>query len=59
MVAKASTVGTTGLDLRIIGVVNEPGNAVGDAYTKIEVVQNLNSSNFRNVFVTAPVTTTN
>ena len=59
MVAKGSVVSTTGLDLRIVGVVNEPGNAIGDAYTKIEVVQNLNSANFRNVFVTAPVTTTN
>lgn len=58
MVAKASTAGTGVLDLKIVGVVNEPGNAVGDAYTKIEVIQALHSDNFRQVYVTAPVTAT-
>lgn len=56
MVAKASTVGTGVLDLKIVGVVNEPGNAVGDAYTKIEVTQALHTDNFRQVYVTAPTT---
>ena len=58
MVAKASTVGAGVLDLKIVGVVNEPGNAVGDAYTKIEVTQALHADNFRQVYVTAPVTST-
>lgn len=56
MMAKGSVVSTTGLDLRIVGVVNEPGNAIGDAFTKIEVVQNLNSAGYRQVYVTAPTT---
>ena len=57
--ADGSTVNTTGLDLKVIRVVDEPGNVTGDAKTKIEVLLNLHEDNFRNVFVTAPVTTTN
>ena len=57
--ADASTVTSTGLDLKIIRVVAEPGNTVGDSFTKIEVMINNHADNFRNVFVTAPVTTTN
>jgi len=57
--ADGSTAATTGLDLKVIRVVNEPGNTTGDAATKIEVLLNLHEDNFRNVFVTAPVTTTN
>tara|TARA_R100001510_G_C7635780_1_gene193953 strand:+ start:617 stop:1204 length:588 start_codon:yes stop_codon:yes gene_type:complete len=57
--ADGSTVATTGLDLKVIRVVDEPGNVTGDAKTKIEVLLNLHEDNFRNVFVTAPVTTTN
>ena len=56
--ADASTVGTGVQDLKVIGVVDEPGNAVGDAFTKIEVMLNLNEDNFRQVYVTAPVTAT-
>jgi len=55
----ASTVASTGLDLKVIRVVDEPGNKLDDAFTKIEVMLNNHADNFRNVFVTAPVTTTN
>jgi hypothetical protein len=57
--AAGDTAATTGLDLKVIRVVDEPGNVTGDAATKIEVLLNLHADNFRNVFVTAPVTTTN
>jgi len=57
--ADASTVTSTGLDLKIIRVVDEPGNTVGDSFTKIEVMINNHADNFRNVFVTAPVTIEN
>lgn len=57
--ADGSTAGTTGQDLKIVRVVDEPGNTTGDAFTKVEVLLNLHADNFRNVFVTAPVTTTN
>ena len=56
--ADASTVGTGVQDLKVIGVVDEPGNAVGDAFTKIEVMLNLHEDNFRQVYVTAPTTAT-
>jgi len=54
----ASTVGTGALDLKVIRVVDEPGNTLGDAYTKIEVMLNLHADNFRQVYVTAPATAT-
>jgi len=54
----ASTVGTGALDLKVIRVVDEPGNTLGDAYTKIEVLLNLHADNFRQVYVTAPATAT-
>jgi len=57
--ADISEVASTGLDLKVIRVIDEPGNVLGDAKTKIEVMLNLHADNFRNVFVTAPVTTTN
>ena len=56
--ADASTVGTGVQDLKVIGVVDEPGNTVGDAFTKIEVALNLHEDNFRQVYVTAPTTAT-
>ena len=43
---------------KVIGIVDEPGNVLGDAYTKIEVMLNLHEDNFRQVYVTAPVTAT-
>jgi hypothetical protein len=43
-------------DLRVIGIVDEPGNTPGDTATKIEVVLNLHTANFRTVNVTAPTT---
>lgn len=56
--AEASTRGTgVGQDFKIIGIVDEPGNTPGDAYTKIEVMLNLHRDNFRSVVVTAPVST--
>lgn len=54
----ASTVGTGVLDLKVLRVVDEPGNTLGDAYTKIEVLLNLHADNFRQVYVTAPATAT-
>ncbi len=56
--ADQSTAGTGVQDLKVIGVVDEPGNALGDAATKIEVMLNLHEDNFRQVYVTAPVTAT-
>jgi hypothetical protein len=46
------------VDLKVIRVVDEPGNVTGDAATKIEVLLNLHADNFRQVYVTAPVTAT-
>jgi len=54
----ASTVGAGALDLKVVRVVDEPGNVLGDAYTKIEVMLNLHADNFRQVYVTAPATAT-
>jgi hypothetical protein len=48
----------TGL-FRVIAVVDEPGNAVGDAYPKIEVVFNYDAADYQNVVTSAVVTTTN
>jgi hypothetical protein len=56
--ADQSTAANTVQDLKVIGVVDEPGNVLGDAYTKIEVMLNLHEDNFRQVYVTAPVTAT-
>lgn len=56
--ADGSTAGTTTQDLKVIRVVDEPGNVTGDAFTKIEVTLNLHADNFRQVYVTAPVTAT-
>lgn len=56
--ADASTVGTGAQDLKVIGVVNEPGNVLGDAFTKIEVMLNNHVDSFRQVYVTAPATAT-
>ena len=56
--AEQSTAANTVQDLKVIGVVDEPGNVLGDAYTKIEVMLNLHEDNFRQVYVTAPVTAT-
>ena len=55
---RQSTAANTVQDLKVIGVVDEPGNVLGDAYTKIEVMLNLHEDNFRQVYVTAPVTAT-
>ena len=56
--ADRSTAAATVQDLKVIGIVDEPGNVLGDAYTKIEVMLNLHEDNFRQVYVTAPVTAT-
>lgn len=56
--ADVATVGAGTLDLKVIRVVDEPGNTTGDAFTKIEVALNLHEDNFRQVYVTAPVTAT-
>ena len=48
----------TGL-FRVIAVVDEPGNAVGDAYPKIEVAFNYDAADYQNVVTSAVVTTTN
>lgn len=62
IVAK-TTAGTTGKAtngaLRIIGIVDEPGNAVGDAFTKMEVEFNHRADDYQNVLTSAVVTTTN
>jgi len=52
--ADASTRGTGALDFKIIGIVDEPGNTPGDAFTKIEVMLNLHRDGYRGVVVTAP-----
>ena len=49
---------TTGL-FRVIGLVDEPGNEYGDAYTKLEVVFNFDTDDYQNAVVSAVVTTTN
>jgi hypothetical protein len=49
---------TTGL-FRVLGIVDEPSNAAGDAYTKLEVVFNYDSADYQNVVTSAVVTTTN
>lgn len=55
----AGSVGKAGVGaLRVVGIVDEPGNEVGDAYTKLEVVLNTQADNFRQVYVTAPATAT-
>lgn len=56
--ADGSTAAATTQDLKVIRVVDEPGNTTGDAATKIEVLLNLHADNFRQVYVTAPVTAT-
>ena len=61
LVAKttAGTAGKAGVGaLRVVGVVDEPCNKVGDAYTKLEVVLNTQAANFRQVYVDAPATAT-
>jgi|TARA_R110000744_G_scaffold321446_1_gene427540 hypothetical protein len=57
----AGSVGTSAAGLfRVIGVVDEPGNAVGDPYTRLEVqMGTTNQQNFINVLVSTPVTVTN
>lgn len=57
----AGSVGTSAAGLfRVIGIVDEPGNAVGDPYTRMEVQMNAtNQQNFINVLVETPVTVTN
>jgi hypothetical protein len=57
--ADVSTVASSGAALRILRVVEEPGNVAGDAYTKIEVKLNNHQDNFNNVLVSTPATTTN
>ena len=49
---------TTGL-FRVIGLVDEPSNEYGDAYTKLEVVFNYDAADYQNAAVSAFVTTTN
>ena len=49
---------TTGL-FRVIGIVDEPGNAAGDAFTKLEVAFNYDATDYQNVVTSAVVTTTN
>jgi len=62
IVAK-TTAGSTGKAtnglLRVIGVVDEPSNAVGDAFTKMEVAFNYDATDYQNVVTSAVVTTTN
>jgi len=62
IVAK-TTAGSTGKAtnglLRVIGVVDEPSNAVGDAFTKLEVAFNYDATDYQNVVTSAVVTTTN
>jgi len=57
----AGSVGTSAAGLfRVVGIVDEPGNAVGDPYTRMEVQLNAtNQQNFINVLVSTPVTVTN
>jgi hypothetical protein len=57
----AGSVGTSAAGLfRVVGIVDEPGNAVGDPYTRMEVQMNAtNQQNFVNVLVETPVTVTN
>jgi hypothetical protein len=57
----AGSVGTSAAGLfRVIGIVDEPGNAVGDPYTRLEVQMGaVSQQNFINVLVTTPVTVTN
>lgn len=57
--ADVSAVASSGAALRILRIVDEPGNVAGDAYTKIEVKLNNHQDNFNNVLVSTPVTTTN
>jgi hypothetical protein len=49
---------TNGL-LRVIGIVDEPSNAAGDAFTKMEVAFNYDATDYQNVVTSAVVTTTN
>lgn len=56
--ADRSTAGAGAQDLKVIAVVDEAGNALGDAATKIEVMLNLHEDNLRQVYVTAPTTAT-
>jgi hypothetical protein len=62
IVAK-TTAGTSGKAtnglLRVIGIVDEPGNAAGDAFTKMEVAFNYDATDYQNVVTSAVVTTTN
>ena len=62
IVAK-TTAGTTGKAtngaLRVIAIVDEPDNAVGDAFTKMEVEFNHPADVYQNVLTSAVVTTTN
>jgi len=62
IVAK-TTAGTTGKTtnglLRIINIVDEPNNAAGDAFTKLEVAFNYDATDYQNVVTSAVVTTTN
>lgn len=62
IVAK-TTAGSTGKAtnglLRVIGVVDEPSNAAGDAFTKMEVAFNYDATDYQNVVTSAVVTTTN
>jgi hypothetical protein len=62
IVAK-TTAGTTGKAtngfLRVIAIVDEPGNAAGDAFTKLEVELNHRADDYQNVLTSAVVTTTN
>jgi hypothetical protein len=59
LAADVSTIASSGAALRILRVVEEPGNVAGDAYTKIEVKLNNHQDNFNNVLVETLVTTTN
>ena len=52
--ADASEDGTGALDLKVVGIVDEPGNTPGDTATKIEVMLNLHRDGYRGVVVTAP-----
>jgi hypothetical protein len=62
IVAK-TTAGTSGKAtnglLRVIGIVDEPSNAAGDAFTKMEVAFNYDATDYQNVVTSAVVTTTN
>lgn len=49
---------TNGL-FRVLGIVDEPGNEAGDAFTKVEVVFNYDTADYQNVVTSAVVTTTN